>query len=314
MTIDSNINTFNGKKIEVYDPETGIVDLSKFAYKIGVDWDSKEEGKTTEGLLETFSNDPKASEVKEIVIGCWDFEGGNSSELVNMFVKVKDKLKSLQYIFFGDITYEETEMSWIENSLVTPVLEAYPGLVHFQVRGGNSLSLAKLKHQNLKTLIVETGGMSKSIIDEIFNAGLPNLEHLELWLGDDNYGCDIAPDDLKTLLDGKLFPKLKYLGLCNYYMSDDLAKAIADAPILDRIETLDLSKGNLSDEGGNALLNSSRIARLKNLDLSHHYLSDEVMGLFGKLCAKTGLKTNLDEQMEADEYDDEIYRNIMVSE
>lgn len=309
MTIGSNLNTFKGKAIEFYNPETGISNPN-LVYKIGIDWDGHEEGKRVETLLESFANDPNASKVKEIVIGCWDFEGGNSSELVAAFVKVKDKLPALQYIFMGDITYEETEMSWIENSLVTPILEAYPALLHFQVRGGNSLSFEKLRHSNLKTLIVETGGMSKSIIDEIIGANLPNLEHLELWLGDDGYGCDIAPADLKPLLEGVLFPKLKYLGLCNYYRQDELALAIAHAPILDRIETLDLSKGNICDEGGNALLNSPAITKLKKLDLSHHYLSNELMAKFKKL----NVEINLDDQNEGDEYDGEVSRYIMVSE
>jgi hypothetical protein len=309
MTIGTNIDKFNGKKVVVYDPENGIQD-TKVAYKIFVDYDDFEKGKKIETLLETFSNDPKASQVTEIVIGCWSFESGDNTEVVEAFVKAKDKLSSLQYIFLGDITYEETEMSWIENSDVTPIFNAYPNLVHFQVRGGNNLSLKNLKHSSLKTLIIETGGMDKSIYEEVCSAQLPNLEHLELWLGDDNYGCNIEAEDLKDLFAGKYFPKLKYLGLCNYYKQDELAVAIAQAPILNRIETLDLSKGNLSDEGGKALLTSPAIAKLKYIDLSHHYLSKEVMEQFKKL----GVKTDLDDRQDADEYDGEVYRYIMVSE
>ncbi len=46
---------------------------------------------------------------------------------------------ALRAVFIGDLEMEEAEISWIEQSDVTPVLEAYPLLEEFGVRGGAGL-------------------------------------------------------------------------------------------------------------------------------------------------------------------------------
>ncbi|MBX9671621.1 MAG: hypothetical protein K2X93_28790 [Candidatus Obscuribacterales bacterium] len=79
---------------------------------------------------------------------------------------------------------------------------------------------------------------------------------------------------------------------------------------MDQISVLDLSLGVLADEGADALLNSPKIKKLQKLDLHHHYLSSEVMAKFENL----GIEVNLDEQLESEEYDDEVYRSVSVSE
>src|SRR5262249_56131328 len=123
--------------------------------------------------------------------------------------------------------------------------EAYRGLEEFRVRGGNNLSLGTLRHKNLKKLVIETGGLPVSVLREVCAAKLPALEHLELWLGEENYGWDGTVNDLKPLLSGKLFPKLRYLGLRDSIIADEVATAVARAPVLKKIRVLDLSLGNL---------------------------------------------------------------------
>ncbi|MFN8512832.1 MAG: hypothetical protein U0841_09645 [Chloroflexia bacterium] len=66
----------------------------------------------------------------------------------------------LTALFFGDIIVEESEISWIEQTDVSPLLAAFPQLEIFGVRGGNGLSFGQLRHDVLQTLIVETGGLS----------------------------------------------------------------------------------------------------------------------------------------------------------
>jgi hypothetical protein len=57
-------------------------------------------------------------------------------------------LTNLRAIFLGDITYEENEISWIEQSDVSPLLRAYPALEVSRVRGGNSLEFSKIKNRS----------------------------------------------------------------------------------------------------------------------------------------------------------------------
>jgi len=84
---------------------------------------------------------------------------------------------------------DESEISWIVNSDMGPLLAAYPRLQQLRVRGGQELAFGDLRHDNLRTLIVETGGLSGEVLQQMAAARLPALTHLELWLGD----ADTAP-------------------------------------------------------------------------------------------------------------------------
>jgi hypothetical protein len=310
MTIGDNLETFNGKKIRDFNPETGIEEPEKYVYRLRIDYDAFEEGKRVTDLLTAFYHHPNASRVQELVIGAFSFVGeGGADEIVDSLAAARHQLPGLKALFFGDITYEENEISWIEQGDMGPVLAAYPGLEYFRVRGGNGLSLGKLDHPNLKTLIVETGGLPTNVIEEVGAARLPALEHLELWLGSDHYGFEAGVEDLQPILDGTPFPRLRYLGLRNSVISDDIARALHGAPVLAQLEVLDLSMGTLGDEGAEALLANPAIRRLRMLDVHHHYVSP---GLVEKLQG-LGIGVDASEPLESDD-DDEGFRYVAVSE
>jgi hypothetical protein len=140
-------------------------------------------------------------------------------------------------------------------------------------------------------------------------AELPALEHLELWLGEENYGGSVRVADLTPLLSGQLFPNLKYLGLRNSEIADEIAAALLHAPVLDRIRVLDLSMGTLGDEGAAALLANPAVAKLELLDVHHHFCSEEMVARLGQL----GIKVNTDERQNPDEYDGD-WRYVAVGE
>jgi hypothetical protein len=280
---------------------------TKTAYRLRIDW-SDEEANTTE-MLEALCQHKDAPKLKALVIGLWttDSSDGSSEGIIEALVDRKDKLAGLRALFLGDIISEENEISWIQNSNVTPLLKAFPKLELFQVRGGNGLQFTKVKHESLRQLIVETGGLPRSVIREICRCEFPNLEHLELWLGAENYGWDGGVEDLQPILAGKLFPKLEYLGLRNSEIIDDIAPVVVNAPVLKQLKTLDLSNGNLSDVGAQALLNLPKDLPLKTLDISHHYVTE---GLVKKLKKELTCKVIAED---AQEPDDE-WRSIVVSE
>ncbi len=304
MSISSNLTYFNGKPVVDFNTKSGIESTTQ-VYRIRTDYD-KEDG-PIEDLIDTFCAHPKAAEVTELVIGIWDFEGDSSASTIAKLLENKDKLPNLQYLMFGDITYEENEMSWIEQGDMTPLLNAFPKLQRFQVRGGNGLGFSNLSHKNLTSLIVETGGLSSSAVKQILAADLPNLEHLELWLGVEDYGFDGSVADYKELLDGKLFPKLKYLGLSNSGIVDDIAVALKGAPILERISVLDLSKGTMTDVGGQALLDNPALKKLDFINCYHHFMTD---GMMEKLQAAFPEKIDVSGKEDSD--DD--WRFVEVSE
>ena len=233
-----------------------------------------------------------------------------SAPVVEALVAARDRLPKLRAIFFGDIIGEECEISWIRQSDVSPLFTAYPQLEHFCVRGAEGLSLGSLKHGRLKSLIIQSGGLGANVVREVAAADLPELEHLELWLGEENYGGDATVADLTPILDGGLFPKLRRLGLRDSQIADQIALAVATAPVVERIRVLDLSLGALTDEGAAALLGSPAIARLEKLDVHHHYCSEEMTAKLQSL----GVEVDASEREEPDVYGDEVWRYVSVGE
>ena len=116
------------------------------------------------------------------------------------------------------------------------------------------MSLSRVRHDVLRELAIETGGLPRSVLREIFLCEFPALEHLELLLGEPNYGFDGTVEDLQPLLAGGLFPRLKFLGLMNSTIANDIAAVLVNSPLVGRIEALDLSMGMLDAEGVKSLM------------------------------------------------------------
>jgi predicted DNA-binding WGR domain protein len=228
--------------------------------------------------LAAFLADPGVSALPAVVIGCWSYEGGDSSEVVEALVAARDKLPNLRALFLGDIPYEEQEFSWIVQSDLTALLDAYPQLEHFRARGGQGLALGKIKHKQLKSLTIEASNLSAEVVRAVGASSLPALEHLEIWLGTPQYGADTTVADLKGILAGKGLPALRYLGLRNSEIADAIAAALARAPVLERVRVLDLSLGTLTDKGALALAANPAVAKLEKLDIHHHFVTADGIG------------------------------------
>jgi hypothetical protein len=303
--ISEHVEEFAGLPVRDFVAGEGITDPAGTAYRLRLEYDDE---RTFDALLNGLLDDPAAARVVALVIGSWNQHESDTTAagIIAALAAARDRLPGLKALFLGDITYDECEISWIQQGDVTPVLSAFPGLEYLSVRGGDGLAIGPVRHDGLKALVVESGGLPASVVRSVCAAELPNLGHLELWLGSANYGGDATPDDLAPVLTGAAFPRLKYLGLRDCEWADALAAALADAPVLRRIETLDLSLGNLSDEGAVALLSGGNLPGLKRLDVHHHYVSDEVLdGL-----KATGVELNAEDQRDASEDD----RYIAVSE
>lgn len=304
MTVSSSLSTFLKKKVQTYVPGSEIVNPETIVYRIKVEY---EDATPITSKLDQFAADPRAAEITELIIGQFtDDYGDSSQEVAEKLIALKDKFKSLTAIFIGEMTFDECEISWITQSDMTPLLNAYPQLEHFQVRGGQDLRFSNLQHGNLKTLIVETGGLSPDTLNDLMTAKLPQLERFDLWLGSEYYGFASTVDDLQPLLSGNLFPALKHLGLMDSELQDEIAIAVCQSPILQQLDVLDLSMGILSDTGAEALLNCADIKRLSFLNLRHHYMSNDMMARLKAL----GTNINLEGQEKGEEDD----RYIEVSE
>lgn len=267
------------------------------AYRVRVEYDDE---RKMSDLLAQLASKPEAAELKALVIGSWDgaCEGDDVTDVVKSLLPIASKLSGLKALFIGDITYEECEISWIKQSDMSPVLNAFKGLEVFGVRGGDGLSFSQVSHPSLKSLRVETGGMPRSVVRQIFLSDFPALESLELLFGEENYGFDGSVEDLQPLLSGALFPKLKRLGLMNSELTNEIAAVVVNSPIIDRLEVLDLSMGTLDDSGVAALKSLAGKSNLKTLDLTHHYATEEALE---DLRATLSCEVIADEPQEADD-------------
>ena len=68
---------------------------------------------------------------------------GTSSDTVTALVTYRERLPNLKALFLGDIAYEENEISWINQSDLSPLWPSFPHVEHIKVRGGNNLTLGR---------------------------------------------------------------------------------------------------------------------------------------------------------------------------
>lgn len=264
-------------------------------------------------LAKEILEDSELPSLQEIVVGCWGEAYDDSiDDLLEEFIKQKEKLQHIESFFIGDMDFEECEVSWIIQGNYENFLKAFPNLKSLKIKGSSELSLGKINHDNLETLEIICGGLPKEVILQIANANLPALKKLNLYLGVEDYGFDGNIKDIKTLLKADFISKLEYLGLGDSEIQDEVVEAIFSLDSLHSLKTLDLSNGTLTDKGGEIILNNiSKLKSLEMLNLEFHYLSDDMME---KLKKGLGCNINLDEQQEADVYDDEVYYNPMLTE
>ncbi len=299
---------FMGLAVVGYDPEEGLKDAARKAWRLAVD-DGEGDLDDWLALLQSFADDPKASEVKALVVGAWDenvAEGvagdDGPGKVVSAIAAVSARLPKLAAIFLGDIHADEAEVSWQIMADVAPLLAAYPQLQHLRVRGNpGSAEPKKLQSEALRSLQFEGSNLDASVLRQLAEADLPALEHLEVWLGPDDYSRIENLDDLTPILSGKLFPSLRVLALRDSDKADEVARRVVGSALLERLETLDLSLGTLGDEGAEALLSSPAVAKLKTLDIRHHYISAPVLKRLKALKPVRVIESRAEEDGDEDE-------------
>lgn len=310
MALYENLSEFAGLPVKDFREAGDITDFSAVAPRLRCTYDDE---LTLRDFLAVLLDQPGIGKVQALVFGSW-MENGEAVDAtpqaaIEMLIAMRDQLPNLRGLFVGDIISEENEMSWITQSDLSAVWGAFPKLEIFAARGGNGLRLGKINHARLNRLQVETGGLTQGVLREALEANAP-LTHLELWLGDENYGANTSVDDMRDLFAGALFPQLQTLALRNCQYTDAIAEALASSPILDRIAVLDLSLGTISDTGAEALLKSGKLGRLKKLDISHHYVTPDVLE---RLKAAVP-ELVADDPQKADHWDGRDHYYVAVSE
>ncbi|WP_240134474.1 STM4015 family protein [Streptomyces sp. MUM 178J] len=254
--------------------------------------------------------------VRSIVVGAWTdaYETG-PEHVIDALLAARPRLPALRALFLGDMEWEECEISWINQGDVGPLLNGFPELEEFGVRGGAGLEFPALTSRRLRSLTVESGGLSAGVVRAVAASDLPGLQRLDLWLGTKEYGADSELSDLTPFLEGTRLPNLRHLALRNSDMQDRIAAAMAAAPVVARLRTLDLSMGVLTDEGAAALLDGQPLTHLTKLDLHHNYLSEPLRQRFRDALQSAGVTLDLDRgDADEDEWDGKVWRFVAVGE
>ncbi|WP_018656950.1 STM4015 family protein [Actinomadura flavalba] len=278
MTINQHLSEYAGLPVEEFSNTTAqdavLPPAGERAWRVRTEYD---ETPITD-VWRRFREQVDTTQVTTLIFGFWaePYEG-KVDHPVYFLLKAAAEFPNLRSLFIGDLVMEESEVSWIHHNDITPLFAAFPALERFDLRGSQELRLEPFSAPSLRTLRFEDGGLPGHIVRAVGASDLPNLEHLDLWLGTDNYGGDATVGDLAPILAGDRLPALKHLGLENAEIADEVAAAVAGAPIVARLEELSLALGALSDQGAEALLSGQPLTHLRVLDLHHHFMEDAMM-------------------------------------
>ncbi|MGW6741250.1 STM4015 family protein [Streptomyces sp. NPDC055025] len=314
MTISGHLQELHGLPafdFPAADAKAELPAPGSVAWRISVDAYEAEE--QWEAAFARFTEAVDTTRVGALIVGSWSdaYESG-PEPVIEALVAARDRLPALRALFLADIVGEECEISWINQGLVTPLLDAFPELVEFGVRGGQELRFPAVRHERLRSLTIETGGLKADVVRGVGASELPALEHLDLWLGVSEYGATTEVADLAPILAGSRFPRLRHLAVRNSEIQDEIAIALAGAPVVAALEILDLSMGTLGDVGAEALLSGQPLTHLKKLDLHHNYMSGALRERVLATLGAAGVEVDLEESEDMD--DDEGFRYTAVSE
>jgi hypothetical protein len=274
VTVNDHLIKYDGLRIVDFNDDGGLTSpAGPVAWRVRTEYD----GVPFDAIFARFLDVVDTGSVTHLVIGYWSAPYENEADPVALLAEAAPRLQNLKALFLGDIVMEESEISWIEQGDITALLNAYPALERLDVRGGQGLALSPVSSTALKTLRLESGGLPAAVVRALTASDLPNLQTLELWLGEENYGGDASVADLSPILSGERLPALTRLGLMDSPIQDEICAAVGTAPVVARLSELALSMGVLTDDGAEALLSGQPLTHLTELDLRHHFLTEPMV-------------------------------------
>lgn len=272
------------------------------------DW----KGASPKAVLAAIVKSPAAKLLRNVTIGILDHHYPISLAGGIDVLSKAGRLESLRSLFIGAFEYpDESEISWVSVGNVSKILALAPNLRSLHLRGAD-IGLGTLEHKTLESLTIETGGLPGSAVASIGKAKLPQLRHMEVWLGTDEYGGTGKISQLKGLFSGEGVPKLEHFGLKNSDFEDDIAVALSTSKLLAQLKRVDLSMGTLHESGAQAILaNADRFKHLESLDLDRNFIPDDLATQLRR--ALKGI-VSVGDQEEPSDWDEEPHYYVSVGE
>jgi uncharacterized protein (TIGR02996 family) len=152
---------------------------------------------------------------------------------------------------------------------------------------GSALTLGVMHAPTLRRLTIRTRRFPMEPLRAIVRAALPNLEQLEIWIGDTNFDAGTTREDLERLLLRGVYPRLVHLALCNASIADEICALVIRSPTAHGLRVLDLSNGTLGDASAYALIQArDQLPNLGLLDVSENCLSETACRHLGDVFPK----------------------------
>jgi uncharacterized protein (TIGR02996 family) len=237
---------------------------------------------------------PSTRFLRELAVGIVEYVENNYVGVAKAIGK--RLLPTLKKLIIGDFYYEETELNWSDAGDVSPIYKAVPNLESLTVRSG-TMKLGKLDLPKLKELHIISGGLDKGSFKAVMDAKWPHVERVTLHLGE---SLKFKLADLQPIFDGKLFPKLKHLGLGNSPQGDAIAQALANAKIAAQLESIDMSDGTMGDAGALALA-AGKFPKLQTIDIEKCWCTSAGVGALKKLAKVVGDKDQQSDGLDPDD-------------
>lgn len=274
MTVNRYAEEFHGRRVVEFRTGEKVKPADDVVYRLMQEYEGEQSQRE---LLEEFLKQVNPQQLEALILGPWADAATGTPPTEYLETLIALRLPKLRALFVGDMTFEDSEISWINQTDYSDLIAEYPQLEALSIRGGTALALPATEYPSLRELVIQTGGLPSSVVESIASSQMPALKTLVLWLGSDGYGFDGDLATYQRLLDKIRPQRLSHLGLCNSEISDELAGYLAKQPWIGGLHTLDLSMGTIGDVGAKALLASPYVKSLKVLDLSHHYISPAVV-------------------------------------
>ncbi|HEU0031535.1 MAG TPA: TIGR02996 domain-containing protein [Kofleriaceae bacterium] len=203
------------------------------------------------------------------------------------------------------------------------ITKAFPRLRALKLRSGSqdwrggkeSFGFGQLALPKLEELVIETCAMTTKRIKMLLSAELPALHKLEIWFGATSHEQIAKVGAVAPVWDGKTFPKLTHLGLCNSELTTDFVRLVPASPLAARLEVLDLSKGTLDDNDARELAaEAKRFPKLRRLVLDESYVTPAVLQQVKAAFRGVEVSAKHPKERYDDEDDDDDGRYVSVAE
>ncbi len=235
----------------------------------------------SEDLLWDVLRHPSCRYLRDLEIGRHHAGDQDNTLMSDLIVRAgpTPPLRRLVLADFDHSKIDNIDISRAPLGDLTGLGEKYPRLEQVELKGTGDVVLGELSLPNARKFALRTSSLTRATLASILDAPWPELVELELWIGTEEYGCDVEPSDLDPLFSGNRFPKLRALRLMNAMFTDELCARITAWPHARRLETLDLSLGTMSDVGAALLVGArDRLAGLRTLNVAECCLTPGGIG------------------------------------